>query len=153
MVQSASESSRDLPELTGLFSLKLAVRSCPLGRYFVSLLFNCGRRDFHSMRQRQRQKLEDTFRRGAVTCNDIFVIKDQWLDLVFAKIIRPVGFVRCDAVAPFINYLEVEFRCGVWSRCDSSCLRPEACLACYFPRDCLLNSISSAHPDVLWSVA
>jgi len=135
-----------------LLAFELSVRSCPLRRDFISLLFNrwCG--DFHSVWQRQCQKFENAFRCGSMACNDIFVIKDQRLDLVFAKIICPARFVGCDAVAPFVNYLEVKVRCGAWLRCDSPFLRPDARLACHGPGDSLLDSISSAHPDVFWPV-
>jgi hypothetical protein len=103
-----------------------------VGRDFVSLLFNWGRRHFHSVRQRQSQKFEDTFRRGPMAHNDIFVIKDQRLDLVFAKIICPARFVGCDAVAPFINYPEVELRCGAWLR--SNLLAPKCLSGMPWPR-------------------
>ena len=82
--------------------------------------------------------------------DDVFIKKDQRLNLILTKIISPSFVVRGDAIAPFVDYLEIELRFGLRLRFLFGFLSPNPCLACDGPGDCLLDMVPAPHPYVFW---
>ena len=68
--------------------------------------------------------------------------------MVFTKIICPARFVSHDQVIQVINYIEIKARSGTQSGLLAHLLDPNTCLLCYCPRDCLLDAVPAAHPNI-----
>ncbi len=86
--------------------------------------------------------------RGAVRRNGVFVKKNQGVNLIFTKIIRPAFVMRRDPFTPFVDYLEIELGYGTRLRFLLGFLSPDTCLAGHGPGDRLLDMVPAAHPDV-----
>src|SRR5215510_13524710 len=80
--------------------------------------------------------------------DNVFIKENQRLNLIFTKIILPTLVVRCDPIAPFVDYLEIKFRYSPRLRFFRSFLGPYTGLACDGPGDRLLDMVPPAHPDV-----
>ena len=83
-------------------------------------------------------------------CDNVFVKKNQRLDLIFAKIICPARFVRRDPVAPFVDDFEIELRGQRVVAISPHSFAPKHLSGMLWPRRLLARLISSAHPDVFW---
>src|SRR5262249_17262356 len=129
-------------------SLELQVTRCPFFGDSGSLFFDGWRWDFHIRRKWQSEKFQDALRSGTVRRDNVFVKKNQRLNLIFTKIIRPAFVVRCNPIAPFVDYLEIKFGYGVLLRLFLGFLGPHTRLACDGPRNRLLDMVPPAHPDV-----
>ena len=58
--------------------------------------------------------------------------------------------MRRDAIAPFVDHLEIELGYGLRLRFLLGFLSPNTCLACHGPGDCLLDMVPAPHPYVFW---
>ena len=143
-----SHAPDDSPEPACLRPFVLQVTRCPFFRDSSGLFFDGRRWDFQPRWKLQSQKFQNAFRRGAMRRDDVFIKEDQRLNLIFTKIIRPAFVVRHDAVAPFVDYLEIELGYGLRLRFLLGFLSPDACLACHGPGDCLLDMVPAPHPYV-----
>ena len=72
------------------------------------MFFDCWRWNFDIRRKWQSQKFQNALRSGTMRRDDVFIEKDQRLNLILAKIISPSFVMRRDAIAPFVDYLEIE---------------------------------------------
>ena len=131
-------------------SFELQVASCPFFGDSSGLFFDCWRWDFDIRRKWQSQKFQNALRSGAMRRDNVFIKKDQRLNLILAKIIFPSFIVRRDAIAPFVDYLEIELGYGLRLRFLLGFLSPNTCLACHGPGDCLLDMVPAPHPYVFW---
>jgi len=100
------------------------------------------------MRKRCSQEIQYASGGIAVGSDNIFIKENQRLNVVFTKIICPALFVSHDSFIPSINYVEIEPECGVRLRFLARVLSPDTCLACYCPRDRLLDAVPAAHPNI-----
>src|SRR5215470_16965478 len=108
MVYLNSHAPEDVRKLARLRSFELQVTCCPFFGDSSSLFFNGWRWNFHNRGKWQSQKFQNALRSGAVRRDNVFVKKNERLNLIFTKIIRPAFVVRRDAVAPFVDYLEIK---------------------------------------------
>lgn len=58
--------------------------------------------------------------------------------------------MRRDAIAPFVDHLEIELGYGLRLRFLLGFLSPNTCLACHCPGDRLLDMVPAPHPYVFW---
>ena len=133
-----------------LRSFELQITCCPFFRDSSGLFFDCWQWDFDIRRKWQSQKFQNALRSGAMRRDDVFIKKDQGLNLILAKIISPSFVVRRYAIAPFVDHFEIELRYGLRLRFLLSFLSPNTCLACDGPGDCLLDMVPASHPYVFW---
>ena len=64
----------------------------------------------------------------------------------------PTLVVRRDAIAPFVDHLEIELGYGARLRFFLGSLGPDAGLACHGPGDRLFDMVPAPYPDVFWFV-
>src|SRR6266566_9748375 len=145
---SVSDASDDAGKFAHLILFEVEIRRRPFLRQLDALLLNCRRRDFESRRKRHSQKFENPSGSITVGSDNILIKENERINLVFMKVICPAYFASHDTVIQVINDVEIKAWDGTHLGLLACFLRPNTCLQCYSPGDCLLDAVPAAHPNV-----